>query len=308
MKNRERNMILEGAPGTGKSFNIQEATKNSQLVTRTTFHEDYSHSDFIGRVRPVPVDSSTIQFEWQPGPFIKAYITSIKNPSEDTYLIIEELSRGRPAQIFGNLFALLDRGRDGSSKYPESVPDTALLVYLKRELGEKYEEKMRLPSNLYIWGTMNIQDQTTSNIDSAFLRRWYVKTVPVELSKVSGTFNLGNEEKSKIELKKIIAKFNQLIVDGDGFINRLEIGQYYIRFDEIDENNDQKKRELVFSRLLGHLRSLGGSEHQIYEIFFQLFKEHDIQNTIFSNHLGSQSLSDLSRSFIGLENEVQDVG
>lgn len=120
--------------------------------------------------------------------FTNAYVKAW-NTTEDVYLIIEEINRGNCAQIFGDLFQLLDRGDDGKSEYPIDA-DTDLSNYIAKEMesstrmdfpeGVKDGRKLVLPSNLYIWATMNTSDQSLFPIDSAFKRRWDWKYLPIE--------------------------------------------------------------------------------------------------------------------------------
>ena len=124
-------------------------------------------------------DTDKITYEFVPQAFTKAYVKAW-NTREDIYLVIEEINRGNCAQIFGDLFQLLDR-KNGRSKYPIDS-DTDLEMYLSNALAEstrddfpegvKEGKKLVLPENLYIWATMNTSDQSLFPIDSAFKRRW----------------------------------------------------------------------------------------------------------------------------------------
>ena len=128
-----------------------------------------------------------IVYRFTPQAFTKAY-TAAWNTEDDVYLIIEEINRGNCAQIFGDLFQLLDRKEDGFSEYPIDA-DTDLAKHLEKELanstrtdfpeGVKEGKKLVLPSNLYIWATMNTSDQSLFPIDSAFKRRWDWKYIPI---------------------------------------------------------------------------------------------------------------------------------
>lgn len=125
------------------------------------------------------LDPDKITYEFVPQAFTKAY-TAAWNTTEDVYLIIEEINRGNCAQIFGDLFQLLDR-KDGISEYPVDA-DADLANYISKKLenssrtdfpdGVKEGKKLVLPKNLYILATMNTSDQSLFPIDSAFKRRW----------------------------------------------------------------------------------------------------------------------------------------
>lgn len=133
-------------------------------------------------------DPDKITYNFVPQAFTNSYIKAWST-EENVYLIIEEINRGNCAQIFGDLFQLLDRGDDGKSEYPIDA-DTDLGNYIAKELesstrmdfpdGVKDGKKLVLPSNLFIWATMNTSDQSLFPIDSAFKRRWDWKYLPIE--------------------------------------------------------------------------------------------------------------------------------
>lgn len=223
--------IFYGAPGTGKSHAINELTADKEVI-RTTFHPDTDYSTFVGAYKPttksvpvmtvigteaVPVkgkdgkemNEDKIVYEFVSQAFLQAYIKAWKKYSaaqeneepQEEYLVIEEINRGNCAQIFGDLFQLLDRGDEGFSEYPIKA-DSDLKKLLEKEfsgLEIKNKEKINalfkggkdivaqvlagedllLPSNFYIWATMNTSDQSLFPIDSAFKRRWDWHYVPI---------------------------------------------------------------------------------------------------------------------------------
>ncbi len=146
-------------------------------------------------------NGSKITYEFVPQAFTKAY-TAAWNTKEDVYLIIEEINRGNCAQIFGDLFQLLDR-KNGVSEYPIDA-DSDLANYIGKELsgstrddfpeGVKEDNKLVLPSNLYIWATMNTSDQSLFPIDSAFKRRWDWKYIPIEDAGKNWKIKVNNHE------------------------------------------------------------------------------------------------------------------
>lgn len=212
-----RQQIFYGAPGTGKSHGIDEQTKG-QKVIRTTFHPDSDYSTFVGAYKPVmrevptmtvigtknvPVEDyhgrrvveKKIEYDFIPQAFTEAYVEAWKDLNRPVFLVIEEINRGNCAQIFGDIFQLLDRDDKGYSSYLIS-PDESLRRYLeetfakdgfdedaaldKSDILEIWEgKKMCLPPNLYIWATMNTSDQSLFPIDSAFKRRWDWKYTPI---------------------------------------------------------------------------------------------------------------------------------
>ena len=214
--------IYYGAPGTGKSKAIKDLTFGEDII-RTTFHPDSDYASFVGTYKPITeevvlrdcngkkvIDEETgkvvkedrIAYKFIPQAFLEAYVEAWKKlgANKKQYLIIEEINRGNCAQIFGDLFQLLDRNEYGFSDYP-IVADKDMQKYLEKEfdgweitnkdkINQLYGEanmvslimkgeRLVLPSNLYIWATMNTSDQSLFPIDSAFKRRWDWKYVPI---------------------------------------------------------------------------------------------------------------------------------
>ena len=190
--------IFYGAPGTGKSCGIKRTLDNNHVaennIFRTTFHPDSDYSTFVGAYKPtmevVPrcenntgkqVEEKRIAYNFIPQAFLNAYVRAYQT-DENVYLVIEEINRGNCAQIFGDLFQLLDRGDDGKSDYSIKA-DTDIRTYLEGVLGDDNEGikggNLCLPANLYILATMNTSDQSLFPIDSAFKRRWEWEYVPI---------------------------------------------------------------------------------------------------------------------------------
>lgn len=150
----------------------------------------------IGEDFAKKTDNKKIVYSFVPQTFTKAYLRAWQT-EEPVYLVIEEINRGNCAQIFGDLFQLLDR-KDGVSEYPIKA-DNDLAVYIGEELAKearedipenvKSGEELVLPSNLYIWATMNTSDQSLFPIDSAFKRRWDWTYIPIDTTKESWNIN-----------------------------------------------------------------------------------------------------------------------
>ena len=220
--------IYFGAPGTGKSHEIKKNIGTHKSF-RITFHPDTDYSSFVGAYKPTsvevpmlttlgekaipvkdmegnPLTENKIIYTYVKQAFLNAYIEAWKEQANETpqpvYLVIEEINRGNCAQIFGDIFQLLDRNTNGFSDYA-IVPDADLSRHVKKDLEklviankeainaiyEECEEDMvdkvvngkvlLLPNNLYIWATMNTSDQSLFPIDSAFKRRWDWKYIKI---------------------------------------------------------------------------------------------------------------------------------
>ena len=208
--------IFYGAPGTGKSNTIKKVVdEQGKRCHRTTFHPDSDYSTFVGAYKPTMKESyitkdgvttkeEKIIYTFCPQAFTNAYVEAW-NAEEEVYLVIEEINRGNCAQIFGDLFQLLDR-KNGVSEYPVEA-DADLQSYLNKALAKtsrtdipadvKSGKKLMLPSNLYIWATMNTSDQSLFPIDSAFKRRWEWKYIKIK----EGKDENGNKLDWKVDVK-----------------------------------------------------------------------------------------------------------
>ena len=187
-------IIYYGAPGTGKSYSIRKKEKAGLRCIRTTFHPDCDYATFVGCYKPhLNQELNKLTYEFVEQSFLVAYIKAWQNPQQEIALVIEEINRGNCAQIFGDLFQLLDRDEDGWSTYPIKA-DTDVCNYLSRLSINGYSETMKarygsdkagynylsLPPNLSLLATMNTSDQSLFPIDSAFKRRWEWKYIKIK--------------------------------------------------------------------------------------------------------------------------------
>ena len=168
------NILFYGAPGTGKSHAAKkESNEHNAYVVRTLFHPDMQNSDFLGALKPAVVDEGAVSYKFRAGPFAKALLYARKNPAARVHLVIEELNRAMAAAVFGELFQLLDRDEEGTSEYEVDAPS--------EEFAEWYgEPTFKLPSNLWIYATMNSADQGVYPLDTAFRRRWRQVYIPID--------------------------------------------------------------------------------------------------------------------------------
>lgn len=179
----ERNRIVFGAPGTGKSHKLKKDSETLRSGTsgtyeRVTFHPDYAYAHFVGTYKPITDDSSSeIKYEFVPGPFIRVYVEALRSGRTDSpqphLLLIEEINRAKVAAVFGDVFQLLDRDDDDISEY-EIHASEDIRKHLAKELGGEPDsyQNLKLPDNMFIWATMNSADQGVFPMDTAFKRRW----------------------------------------------------------------------------------------------------------------------------------------
>lgn len=182
------NILLYGVPGCGKSFYVEknyESKVQEGFTIRVVFHPDYTYSDFVGQLMPVlkevknaqDVKEEKLQYDFVPGPFTRILQLAETYKDQQCLLIIEELNRGNAPAIFGEIFQLLDRNDDGTSKYAIYNREISKELY-DTEQQERPNEPIKLPPNLTIVATMNTSDQNVFTMDTAFQRRWQMKHIP----------------------------------------------------------------------------------------------------------------------------------
>lgn len=234
-----RQIIFFGTPGSGKSYRVKVLTEEKR-VHRTTFHPDSDYASFVGCYKPTMKDGE-ITYSFSPQVFTEAYVDAWKNPKEEVYLVIEEINRGNCAQIFGDLFQLLDRKSDGYSDYRIKA-DSDLRDYLYGVLGEGHEGikngELCLPPNLCIFATMNTSDQSLFPMDSAFKRRWDWEYVPVDYSESESNFTitLGEEKYRWLEFLQTI---NQRIFKATNSEDK-QMGNFFIK-EDVSESGFKSK-------------------------------------------------------------------
>jgi len=305
--------IFYGAPGTGKSHRIKEIIKENGInekeqVIRTTFHPDSDYSTFVGCYKPIMksvpqtyvvegkekpvIDIATSQqsqkdeivYDYTPQAFVQAYTKAWTNPNKPIILVIEEINRGNCAQIFGDIFQLLDRGDDGVSEY-KIKPDKALEDDLKGyfegspdvEIRDEIRtgESMKLPANLFIWATMNTSDQSLFSIDSAFKRRWEWKYLPI---------NNHEDKNYKIEIGS--TKY-----DWWGFLSKIN--------EVIGNTTSSEDKKLGYFFAKANTNSIVTAEQFVGKVLFYLwndvFKNYGFDNQIFDK--GDKKKFDFSDFF-----------
>ena len=274
--NEPLQQIFFGAPGTGKSHEINKQCCKYEHF-RITFHPDTDYASFVGAYKPstyqeqvvtnmgekaIPLKDSVtganvtttkITYSYVFQAFLKAYVAAWKEQTKETaapvYLVIEEINRGNCAQIFGDIFQLLDRNESGFSAYP-IVADDDLAQELKKVLGDlkvvnadkinglyegdhdvvawvKSGSHLLLPNNLYIWATMNTSDQSLFPIDSAFKRRWDWKYIKIKNSSKSYriVFSNGNE----YDWWEFLMAINAKIEGGDIQQEDKKLGYFFVK-------------------------------------------------------------------------------
>ena len=256
-------IMLYGAPGTGKSYRISSLIRHSYpsyneyddnpYVFRTTIYRDYSYFDFVGNIMPVTKDGK-ISYEFVPGIFTTALFAALRNQDSgiDVYLILEEMSRGDIASIFGDIFQLLDRDDTGKSMY--GINNKSIYEYLILNGVLKAGYKIIIPSNLYIIGTVNTSDQNVNVIDTAFKRRFDFEYVGVEPIKSNNNdyvnnFSINFTSDNQYEWVKLYQAINHVIINDLGLAEDKQLGPFFLK----DKGDDDLNRKQVANKLLHYL-------------------------------------------------------
>ncbi len=284
------NYILEqkiyfGTPGSGKSWTIKknyemrkegdvyvEDEQKKKRVVRTTFHPDTDYAQFVGCYKPVPdeEDENKITYKFVPQVFTEAYVKAWSDLEHPYYLIIEEINRGNCAQIFGDLFQLLDRNKDGYSEYPIKA-DHDLRTYLEEHLPEDSggikDGKLCLPPNLSIIASMNTSDQSLFPMDSAFKRRWAWEYVPIDYDNVESAkyeITIGDEPHPWHKfLKAVNEKIKKVTSSEDK-----QMGNFFIKA-SVDEKE-------FCDKVMFYLWSeVGKDNYQTNDAIFKYYAEED---------------------------------
>ena len=300
--------IFYGAPGTGKSHNIKDnvdvkAADEKNLVFRTTFHPDSDYSTFVGCYKPHKCrESETLTYEFVPQAFLEAYTQAWQNPQKEIALVIEEINRGNCAQIFGDIFQLLDRDKDGWSTYPIKA-DTDIAEYLDQmeiagyseTMVKKYGESkagygyLALPPNMSLLATLNTSDQSLFPVDSAFKRRWDWKYIKIK----NGKDKLGNKLNWKIVIKDeadnvvkvgeneeiswwtFIEKINTIIASMTSSADK-QLGYFFCKPTDKAEETDEEPSIITADTLVGKV---------IFYLWNDVFKDYGFEDAYLFSYL-----------------------
>lgn len=294
------NILYYGVPGTGKSYRIKQTyhptIDNSE---RVVFHPDYTYSDFVGQILPETKKDDNgndiISYPFTPGPFTRILKKASKEENKDKpfYLIIEEINRGNAPAIFGEIFQLLDRcdetdkANDPSVNIGESVYSINNADIAKEVYGNS-EHPVKIPANLFILATMNTADQNVFTLDTAFKRRWIMKSIKNNINDCDHANNhiCGRN----VTWLKFATEINNRILEyGEGNLSSEDnrLGAYFVKANELNDSsvfaekvlmylwNDAFKydREKVFKSQYKSLEQLiDGFEENAFDIFVDSFE------------------------------------
>lgn len=302
-----RQIIYYGAPGTGKSHTIKKEEDEGKITCiRTTFHPDSDYATFVGCYKPHKIEGSKdLTYEFVEQAFLEAYKQAWMNPEKEIALVIEEINRGNCAQVFGDIFQLLDRSDDGWSTYPIKA-DTDIAEHLKglriqgyaasmnkrfgldKEGKDRYPDRdwfgfMALPPNMSILATMNTSDQSLFPIDSAFKRRWDWKYIKIKKGKKENGEELGwniqikdangepvkiIDENTTLSWWNFIQKVNEIIASMTSSADK-QLGYFFCKPSEKANETDEKPTIITADTLVGKV---------IFYLWNDVFKDYGFED------------------------------
>ena len=228
----KKNIILQGPPGTGKTWLAKRLAfallgeKAIQRVKAVQFHPNLSYEDFVRGYRP----SEGGKLELSDGPFLEMINNAIDDPDSSYVLVIEEINRGNPAQIFGEMLTLLEESK--------RTPDEALELCYRRDVNER----VYIPDNLFVIGTMNIADRSLALVDFALRRRFaFIELAP----KLGQTWVDWVHKKRGVSLPFLlniqgrVERLNQQIANDKSLGHQFKIGHsYFVPNHTVDDERD----------------------------------------------------------------------
>lgn len=240
------NVLLYGVPGVGKSHEIQtKYCDDPERMERVVFHPDYTYSDFVGQILP-KVENGKLKYEFTAGPFTTLLAKAWNNPGKEYYLVIEEINRGNAPAIFGEIFQLLDRKTEDSHRYDPSEYGESEYSITNSDIATAVfgdpEEKIRIPSNMWILATMNTADQNVFTLDTAFRRRWKLHHMKNDV--MSAGHSKAKIEGSEIEWGTFASVINEMVTDYSLEMMSSEdkrLGAYFVKKNELSEEEFPEK-------------------------------------------------------------------
>ena len=234
----KHNLILQGPPGTGKTWLAKRLAyaligrQDADKVRSVQFHPNMSYEDFVRGYRP----SGDGKLELVDGPFIEMIDVASKDQSSRHVIVIEEINRGNPVQIFGEMLTLLEADK--------RTPDEALELTYRKHDGER----VHIPENLYVIGTMNMADRSLAMVDFALRRRFaFVNMEPALNERWSGWVHehcdINPDALSQIKSK--LDSLNQTIADDPNLGPQFAIGHSFVTPNNKIDNADEWFKQIV---------------------------------------------------------------
>ncbi len=217
----EKNLILQGPPGTGKTWLARKLAfaligqRDESKVRMVQFHPNLSYEDFVRGWRPAGDGRLTLV----DGPFIGIRDAAEKDPNSPYVLVIEEINRGNPAQIFGEMLTLLEADK--------RTPDEALELVYPRTSNERFF----IPNNLFVIGTMNIADRSLALVDLALRRRFAFIDLEPTLGEPWRDWvhsKNGIPKETLVEIENRIVDLNQTISKDTSLGPQFRLGHSYV--------------------------------------------------------------------------------
>lgn len=242
----------------GQLVEKKEIKQNIKFLERVTFHPNYSYSQFVGTYKPMKskLNQEDITYEYVPGPFMRVYVNAKRNPEKNFLLLIEEINRANVAAVFGDVFQLLDRKNDGTSQYPISASEDQK-NYL--ESCGINEDEIAIPSNMYIWATMNSADQGVLPMDAAFKRRWDFEYLDVDNEAAVNQIKdieipISRDGKKTVKWNEFRTQLNDKLSDIGVNEDKL-LGPFFMSKKSLDNamNDPEKFVELFESKVIMYL-------------------------------------------------------
>lgn len=296
-KNTEQKIFF-GSPGTGKSYKVDQIISelNTDFFERVTFHPEFDNVSFVGGYKPVSDKDGGISYKFVPQAFTNIYERAWLDENNQYYLVIEEINRGNCAEIFGDIFQLLDRTSNYTVSPSEELKNHLIEKFGDNEKHEGIAKGLKLPPNLTIYATMNTSDQSLFPMDSAFKRRWEWEYVPInyEESNDNGKPNdsfyykvyLDDEKANYFNWIDFIKKVNEVIEANENLGMDKCIGNYFIK---------SETKEITLHEFVNKV---------IFYLWNDVFKDEEVSKSIFEKGISFEKFFPINKNALPLIEKI----